>query len=267
MKQLPLVPFGDMGRTIEILFPLDHWPFHQVRAGCIPVAGMVFVDQASFKNLKVALPVVLKGAFLGDISNLVFSEFQYFLKIKASFLFCWVFFCCCWVFSKRVLFPLSLFLMLWQSGDPLMKHWNHCLPSFWDIERTRDFAPTTTTNHYLSLGQNRLCSTSWNYRRRHSSHWEYSSSGFKLTAYPILSTHGCRWCLGSVPVGFHTLYPWTDRVQLRSQDPFLPAAGLNLRLWWLTGSGEPLQPLLPWAIFLQFHSFTSPLVSRLCSRS
>ena len=60
--------------------------------------------------------------------------------------------------------------------------WNNCLLSFLGHGRTRDFAPTTTTNHYLTLGQSRLCSTSWSYRRRHSSHKEYSSSssGFKL---------------------------------------------------------------------------------------
>ena len=43
--------------------------------------------------------------------------------------------------------------------------------------------------------------------------------------------------------------------QLRSQDPGLPPVGLILRLWWLTRSGEALQPLLPWAIPVQFHSF------------
>ena len=71
--------------------------------------------------------------------------------------------------------------------------------------------------------------------------------------------HECRWRSGSVPLGLYTLYPWTGVVpgqfQLRSQDPDLPSAGLILRLWWLTGSGEALQPLLPWAIPLQFHSF------------
>ena len=44
-------------------------------------------------------------------------------------------------------------------------------------------------------------------------------------------------------------------VSTEIQDPDLPSAGLILRLWWLTGSGEALQPLLPWAIPLQFHSF------------
>ena len=76
----------------------------------------------------------------------------------------------------------------------------------------------------------------------------------------ILSNNECRWRLRSVPLGLYTLYTWTGvlvpgQFQLRSQDPGLPSAGLFLRLWWLTGSGEALQPLLPWAIPFQFHSF------------
>ena len=53
--------------------------------------------------------------------------------------------------------------------------------------------------------------------------------------YPILSTHECRWCSRSAPLGLYTLYSWTSLVQgqfqLRSQDPCLPSAELNLRLW------------------------------------
>ena len=83
---------------------------------------------------------------------------------------------------QESLMMIHCFLMLWQSGNPLMMYWNNCLPSFWDTGRNRDFAPTTTTNHYLTLGQSRSCSISWNYRWHHSSHLEYSSStsGFKL---------------------------------------------------------------------------------------
>ena len=74
----------------------------------------------------------------------------------------------------------------------------------------------------------------------------------------------CRRCSRSVPLGLYTLYPWTGVVvpgqfQLRNQAPGLPSTRLILRLWWLAGSGEALQPLLPWAIPLQFHSFYLPL--------
>ena len=48
--------------------------------------GIVLDAQALLKNQKVALLVVLRGTFLGDIGNLVFNEFWYFLKIKVSFL-------------------------------------------------------------------------------------------------------------------------------------------------------------------------------------
>ena len=55
-------------------------------------------------------------------------------------------------------------------------------------------------------------------------------------------------------------------VQLRSQDPGLPSAGLILRLWWLTRSGEALQPLHPRAIPLQFHSFYLPFGQQVVSQ-
>ena len=48
--------------------------------------GIVFDAQASLKNQKMALPVVLRGAFLGVIGTLLFNEFWYFLKVKLSFL-------------------------------------------------------------------------------------------------------------------------------------------------------------------------------------
>ena len=83
---------------------------------------------------------------------------------------------------------------------------------------------------------------------------------FKETiSFKQFQTEG-RFRSRSVPLGLYTLYPWTGVVvpgqfQLRSQDPGLLSAGLILRLWWLTGSGEALQPLLPWDVPLQFHSF------------
>ena len=48
---------------------------------------IVFDAQALLKNQKVALLVVLRGAFLGGIGTLVFNEIWYFLKMKVSFLF------------------------------------------------------------------------------------------------------------------------------------------------------------------------------------
>ena len=47
---------------------------------------IVFDAQASLKNQKMALLVVLRGAFLGGIGTLIFNEFWYFLKVKVSFL-------------------------------------------------------------------------------------------------------------------------------------------------------------------------------------
>ena len=55
--------------------------------------------------------------------------------------------------------------------------------------------------------------------------------------------------------------------QLRSRDPGLPSVGLNLRLWWLTGSREA-SSLYSLELSLENSVvFTSPLVNRLCSRS
>ena len=46
------------------------------------ISLMVFDSQASLKNQKVALLVVLRGAFLGGIGTLVFRESWHFLRIK-----------------------------------------------------------------------------------------------------------------------------------------------------------------------------------------
>ena len=46
----------------------------------------VFDAQASLKNQKMALLVVLRGLFLGIIGTLLFNEFWYFLMVKVSFL-------------------------------------------------------------------------------------------------------------------------------------------------------------------------------------
>ena len=50
------------------------------------VIQIVFDAQASQKNQKMALLVVLRGSFLGVIGTLLFNEFWYFLKVKVSFL-------------------------------------------------------------------------------------------------------------------------------------------------------------------------------------
>ena len=47
---------------------------------------IVFDTQALLKNQKMALLVVLRGAFLGGIGTLLFNEFWHFLKMKVSFL-------------------------------------------------------------------------------------------------------------------------------------------------------------------------------------
>ena len=47
---------------------------------------IVFDAQALLKNQKMALLVVLRGAFLGGIGTLLFNESWYFLKMKVSFL-------------------------------------------------------------------------------------------------------------------------------------------------------------------------------------
>ena len=64
---------------------------------------IVFDAQALLKNQKMALLVVLRGAFLGGIGTLLFNEFWYFLKMKVSFLLNQFF-----KQSKRLLF-LSFF--------------------------------------------------------------------------------------------------------------------------------------------------------------
>ena len=48
--------------------------------------NIVFDAQASLKNQKIALLVVLRGSFLGVIGTLLSNEFWYFLKTKVSFL-------------------------------------------------------------------------------------------------------------------------------------------------------------------------------------
>ena len=47
---------------------------------------IVFDAQASLKNQKMALLVVLREAFLGGIGTMLFNEFWFFLKMKVSFL-------------------------------------------------------------------------------------------------------------------------------------------------------------------------------------
>ena len=86
-----------------------------------------------------------------------------------------------------------------------------------------------------------------------------------LSPYPILSTHKCRWCLGTAPLGLYTLYSWTGVVQgqsqLRSQDAYLPSAPqimVTNRKWGI----PPTSTILCNSIV-----FTSLLVSKLCSRS
>ena len=136
--------------------------------------------------------------------------------------------------------------MSWRSGNPLMMYWNSWHPSF------------------LGHGEDEgFC--------LHYNHQPLPHPWSKQVDL-ILSNHECRWRLRSVPLGLYTLYPWTGVVvpgqfQLRSQDPALPSVWLILRLWWLTGSGEALQLLLPWAIPSQFHSFYLTLVNRFCSWS
>ena len=72
------------------------------------IIWIVFDAQASLKIQKVALLVVLRGAFLGGISTLLFNKFWYFLKMKVSFLLHWFF-----KQSKRVLFlPFCHFLLI-----------------------------------------------------------------------------------------------------------------------------------------------------------
>ena len=51
----------------------------------------LFDAQAWLINQKVALLVVLRGAFLGGIGILVLNQFWYFLKMKVSFLLSWFF--------------------------------------------------------------------------------------------------------------------------------------------------------------------------------
>ena len=79
----------------------------------------------------------------------------------------------------------------------------------------------------------------------------------------------CGWCLGSVPLGLQT--PFTPgQAPTRLVSTGIPRSspnGLNPGLWWPTGSGEALQPVLPRAIFLQFHSFWLTLHQRVGSWS
>ena len=64
--------------------PLQYTFFTSRRIG--ECRSIVFDAEASLKNQKVAILVVLRGAFLGGIGTLVLNEFWYFFKMKVSFL-------------------------------------------------------------------------------------------------------------------------------------------------------------------------------------
>ena len=123
-----------------------------------------------------------------------------------------------------VINDLSLFLMLWPSGNPLMMYWTNCLPTLWDMGRTRDFAPIqppTITSPLVKAGRVPLAGITEGAALPTENiqvHAQVSSWSPNL----VLSTHECRWCSRSVPLGLYTIHPWTGVVQgqfqLRSQD-------------------------------------------------